>query len=142
MPQQMLDRDVVGDERQVVTEHGTGRRGELERSVLDQAHHRERREPLRAARYREDRLDRVRDPVGTVGEPVRLGQLGAARAVHAHDTREPAGLHEGIHRRLDLLHGANATKHSVGGGRSMGTRICVGVLTLVGRIVHGLGGSA
>ena len=56
--------------------------------VLDEAHHGERRQPLRAARDREPRVDRVRDPVAAVGEPVGLRELDVAAAVDAHDTGE------------------------------------------------------
>ena len=68
----MLDRDVVGDQRQVVAEQRPGGRGELERPLLDEAHHRERGQALRPAGDREPGLDRVGDPVAAVGEPVGL----------------------------------------------------------------------
>jgi hypothetical protein len=89
--EQVLDGHVVADERKLVSEKRARRRGELEHSVVDEAHDREGRQPLRTAREREPRVWRVRDPVTTMRVAVRLLDLGPPPAVHSHDTRE-AGL--------------------------------------------------
>ena len=67
--EEMFDRDAVVDQREVVTEHRSSRGRQLERSLVDQAHHRERRQALHAARDREPRVDGVRDRVRAIGRP-------------------------------------------------------------------------
>ena len=72
--EEVLDRDLVGDQRQVVAEQRAGGRRQREDAVLDQARDRQRRQPLDAARDRELRLERVRNLVSSMREPVRLGE--------------------------------------------------------------------
>ena len=102
--QQVFDRHVVADEREVPAEHRTRRGGEIERAVLDQADHRERRQALRAARDREPGVDRVGDLVAAIGQSVRLRELDVAGAVDAHDAGEPGARGDLIDRLLQRLH--------------------------------------
>jgi hypothetical protein len=88
MREQMLDRHVVADEREVATEHRARGGRELEQPVLDQAHDGERREALRAARDPELRVDRIRDLVAAVREPLCLGDFYPPSAVDSHDAGE------------------------------------------------------
>lgn len=104
MGQQVLDRHAIIDQRQVVAEHRTSGRGERERAVLDQAHHRERCETLRPTRDREPCVDRVGDLVRSVGEAIRPGELGLAIAVHTHNTRQRASFGSGIDRSFERVH--------------------------------------
>jgi hypothetical protein len=69
--QQVFDGDGVVDQREIRAQHGARRGRQIERARLDQAHDRERREALRAARDAEPSIGRVRDPVRAIGEPVR-----------------------------------------------------------------------
>jgi hypothetical protein len=87
--EQMLDRDVLGDQRQVVPEHRARRRRELETTFLDQAHERQGRQSLRPARNREAGVEHVRDFVCAVREAVRLRHYDAIQQVDANDAREP-----------------------------------------------------
>ena len=81
--EEVLDRDLVGDQRQVVAEQRAGGRRHREDAVLDQARDRQRRQPLDAARDRELRLQRVRNLVSSMREPVRLGEDGLSVEVDA-----------------------------------------------------------
>src|SRR5262249_54540009 len=86
--QQMLDRDVTADEREIPAQHRARGRRQAQRAVVDQADHRQRGQPLRAAGDREPGVGRVRYLMCAVSEPVRLDELGLAAAVHGHDARE------------------------------------------------------
>ena len=79
MGQQVLDRHVVGDQRQVVAEQRPGGACRARASRARRGHHHQRGQALGAARGRELGLDRVGDPVRPVGEPVRRADLGLAR---------------------------------------------------------------
>ena len=67
--EQLFHRDVVGDERQVPAEDGTGRRGEAQGILLDQADDRQRGHALRAAGDGELRVDRVGRRRGAMARP-------------------------------------------------------------------------
>src|SRR6266508_3486819 len=84
----MLDRHVVADERKILAEQGTsGRRG-IEMAVLDQAHHRERCQPLRSTRDPELSVHLIGDLVATVCQPVGLRHFDPIRAVDPYHTGE------------------------------------------------------
>ena len=86
--EQVLDGDVVRDQRQVLAEERARGGPELERAVLDQAHHRERRQSLQPACDRKLRVDLVRDLVPAVREAVRLRDDDLVAAIDPDDTRE------------------------------------------------------
>ena len=79
--QQVLHRDGVVDQRQIGAEHGTRGGRELEAAVLDQAHDRQRRHALDAARGPEAGVDLVRDLVAAMRQAVRLRQFDLVPAV-------------------------------------------------------------
>jgi hypothetical protein len=108
--QQVLDRHAIVDQGKVVAQDRTRGRRERERPVLDQAHHGERRQALRAARDRELRFDGVGDPVAAIGEPVGLRELDVARAIDTHDTRERCLLGQGVHGACQRFHAADCTR--------------------------------
>ena len=60
----------------------------LERAPLDQRHHGERGEPLGAAGDADAGVDLVRDAVGAVGQPERLGEHGLVADVDPHHPGE------------------------------------------------------
>jgi hypothetical protein len=78
--QEVFDGDPVIDQGQVGTEQRTGRRLQRERTLLHEAHHRQRGRALRAAGGGEERVDRVGDAEATVRQPVR--PLHDERAIH------------------------------------------------------------
>jgi hypothetical protein len=86
--EQVLDRHVVADEREVVAEERAGGGRELERAVLDEAHDRERSEALRAAREPEAGVEPVRDRVPTVREAPGASEYDLVPAVDTDDARE------------------------------------------------------
>ena len=86
--EKMLDRHRVVDQRKVVAENRARRRRELERAILDQAHHRERRQPFRCACGREQRVDAVRDPGRPVGHPECRRELDLVASIDANGARE------------------------------------------------------
>jgi hypothetical protein len=77
------------DQRKVLAEDQAHRRREVEAPFRDQRNDRERREPLRAARDRELRIDTVRHLVRPIRETVRLLEHDAVRIVDANDAGEP-----------------------------------------------------
>jgi len=87
--QQMLDRDVTADEREIPAQHRTRGRRHAQRIVLDQADHRQCGQPFGSAGDREPGTDRVRYLVCPVSEPVRPDELDLTAAVHGHDASEP-----------------------------------------------------
>ncbi len=110
MREQVLDRHGVADERQVVAEERPRRRRELQRRVLDEAHHRERRQALRGARGPEPGVDRVLDPGGAIREPVRLSELRLAAAIDADDAREVLLRGDSFDEIRHALHGGQSTR--------------------------------
>ena len=86
--EQVLDRDALVDQRQVVAQQRPCRGRRLERPVLDEAHHGQRGEALRPARDPEPRVAGVRDPQPAMGEAVRLHEYGLVGAVDADDAGE------------------------------------------------------
>jgi hypothetical protein len=102
--QQVFDRHPVVDEREIRAEDRPCRRGKLQRAVFDQAHHRECGQALGATRDAEPRVDRVRDPVSAIGQPVRSRELDPARAVDTHDAGEPRPLGLSVDRLLQWQH--------------------------------------
>ena len=84
MREQVLDRDVVADQRQIASEHRSRSRRELEHSLRDEAHDRERRQALRGARGAELRLERVRNPVAAMCKSVGARELDVVAAVDSH----------------------------------------------------------
>src|SRR5205085_11485952 len=87
--EQVLHRDVVPDQWEIVPEQGSRRRRQLEHAVSDQARNRERGQPLRPARDPELRVEPVRDRMAPVGEPVGDGKLDTIPAIDADDAGEP-----------------------------------------------------
>ena len=100
--EQMLDRHVVGDERQVGTEHGTGGGGEVERARFDQPHDRQRGQALPAARDPELGVDPVLDLEGAVREAVRPCERRRVGPVDAHDARERFGPRDLVDRVREI----------------------------------------
>jgi hypothetical protein len=96
--QQVLDRHVAADQRQVAAEQRPRRRRQRQHAVLDQPRNCERRQALRAARDRESRLERVRNRVRAIREAVcrrerdLLAAVDAQRAGEARIARERADL--------------------------------------------------
>jgi hypothetical protein len=81
MREEVLDRHVVADEREVTPQQRPRGRRQLENAFRDEADHGERRQTLRSARDRELRRDVVRDLVAAVCEPVRLRHFDSVPAV-------------------------------------------------------------
>ena len=86
--QQVLDRHGVVDEGQVVAEQLARPGVEAEHAVLDEAHHGERREPLRATGDADAGVVGERHAVGAVGEPVRVHERLLAGPVDPDDPGE------------------------------------------------------
>jgi hypothetical protein len=87
-PSQVLDGDVVADEREIRAEHRARCRRHGQRVVVDQADHRERGEPFRPAGDREPGANRIRYLAGAVSQAICLGEFGLTAAVHGHNTGE------------------------------------------------------
>lgn len=102
--EQVLDRDVVADQRQVVAEEGAGGRHKLEHPVLDQAHDGQRGQRLGRARSSEQRVGRVRDLPRTVREAPRLLQLEPAATIDANGTGEARLRSDGLEGLDELGH--------------------------------------
>ena len=117
MGKQMLDRDVVGDEGKVVSEHGACGRVEREHAVLDEAHHRERGHALETARGRELRLGCVRRSRVTAREPVAALDDDLVPAVDPDGSREARLLGDRVDIALEVGHRADATRRCVRGAR-------------------------
>jgi hypothetical protein len=88
MGEEMLDRDVVADEREIFPENGASAGGEVERAGLDQAHDGQRRQALRTACYAEPRVDGVRDSAAAMSKAVRALDDDVTAPIHADDARE------------------------------------------------------
>jgi hypothetical protein len=86
--QQMLDRDIVANQRQICTQQRTRGRRHAQRVVVDQADNCERGEPFGAAGDREPGSHGVRYLVGAVSEAIRLSEFTLTAAVHRHGTGE------------------------------------------------------
>jgi hypothetical protein len=86
--EQMLDRHVTADKREIPAQHRTRGRGHAQRIVRDQADQRQCGQPFRSAGDREPGTCRVRYLVCTVSEPIRLDELDLTTAVHGHDASE------------------------------------------------------
>ena len=102
--QEVFDRDVVADQRQVGAEHRTRGGRQVQQSLFDQAGDGERGQPLRPAGDREPGVDRVRDPVRAVRVSVRLGELELATPVHPHHTAEPGLVRDRVDRVRQAHH--------------------------------------
>ena len=103
--QQVLDRHVVADQRQISAEHRPCRRRELEQPLLDEAHDRERRQALGCAGGAELRLECVRDAVAAMCEPVGARKLHVVTPVEANHPGEVVRLGDRIDRASQRLHG-------------------------------------
>jgi hypothetical protein len=97
--EQVFDRHVISNEREIASEHRPRRRRQAERSLVDQADDRERREPFRSARDRELRLRRVRDLVRAMRESVGAREFDVVAAVDSDGSRESGRPRE----RVDLV---------------------------------------
>jgi hypothetical protein len=86
--QQVLDGNVVADEREIFAEYRARGRGHGQRVVVDQADHGERGEPFGPAGDGEPGANRVRYLAGAVSQAICLGEFGLTAAVHGHDTGE------------------------------------------------------
>jgi hypothetical protein len=82
--EQVFDRHRFVDEWQIVPEHRAGGGAEIQPTLFDQAHDRQRGESLGSARDPEPRIDRVRDSRASVRETVGLRELDLAASVDAH----------------------------------------------------------
>jgi hypothetical protein len=117
MREQMLDRDVVGDERKVISEHGARGRVEREHAVLDEAHDRERGHALEAARGRELRLRCVRLSAVASREPVAALDDDLISAVDPDSSGEARLRGDRVDIALELRHRADATPRCGRGAR-------------------------
>src|SRR5262249_61287079 len=104
--QQMLDRYAIVDQGQVLPEQRTRPRVESEEAVIDQPHHRQSGEALRATRDREAGIERVLAPAAPRRQTERAGERLLAGSVDPDDPGEvPLGrdtddrLGETIHAR-------------------------------------------
>ena len=104
MAQQVLDCDVLADQRQIGSEHRARRGRQLEQPVLDHADDGECRQPLGGTGGGELGGGRVRDAVAAVRQSVRLLQLDAPGPVDAHHTREPRAPRDIVKPTLEPLH--------------------------------------
>ena len=86
-------------QRKIGVQHRPGGRGQVQRTIADQADHRQRGQPFGPAGDREPGFEGVRDLVCTVSQPVCLGELDLTIAVHRHHAGESALLS----KRVDLL---------------------------------------
>jgi hypothetical protein len=88
MRQQLLDRDVVVDQRQVIAEQRSRARVQRECAVGDEADDDERRQRLGAAGDAELRRLRIRNAVRAMRQAIRASN-GLAVAIDPHHAREP-----------------------------------------------------
>lgn len=82
MCQQVLDGDVVADEREICAEHRAHCRGHGQRVVVYQADHCQRGQPLRPAGDREPGANRIRYLAGAVSQAICPGEFGLTAPVH------------------------------------------------------------
>jgi hypothetical protein len=87
--EQVFDRHRVVDERKIVPEHRAGGRAEFQPTLFEQAHDRQRGEPLGSAGDAEPSVDRVRDLEPAMREAVGVDELDVVATVDAHDAGEP-----------------------------------------------------
>ena len=99
MREQMFDRHVVADEREILAEDGTRRRREIERAVLDETRDRDCRQSFGAARDGEPGVDLIWDLIGAMRKPIRLRELNFVADVDSHDAGETARIGD----RIDCL---------------------------------------
>lgn len=92
--QQMLNRHVLADERQICAQHRPGSRGQAQRTLADQADHRQRRQPFGPAGDPEPGADRARQLVRAVSQPVCHRELGLTVTIDHHHASESALLGE------------------------------------------------
>jgi hypothetical protein len=102
--EQVLDGDVVADQRQIGAEQRPSGRARLEHAAFDQTHDDQRGEALRGAGRRELSVEGGGDAMSAVGEPVRPRHLGSTRAVHPHHPREPRTTGDLVERCLQGAH--------------------------------------
>jgi hypothetical protein len=108
--QEVLDRHVVVDQRQVLAQERAGRRGQAEVAGLDQADHGQGGEGLRSAGDAEAGVDRVRDAKSAVRPAVRLGELHPVAPVDAHHTGEPGRCSDRVDSALEVVHPRNRSR--------------------------------
>jgi hypothetical protein len=128
--EQLLDRHLVTDQRQVVPQHRPGGGGRAEHACFDEAHHREGGQSFAAARDRELGIDRGSDPVAAMGQTVRLGEVCAVTAIDPHHARKPSLGSNPIDRFLQVVHAASLSTARGRSARS-GCRWTLGRLVIL-----------
>jgi hypothetical protein len=96
--QQVLDRHVLADERQIPAQHRARCRRQAQHTIDDQADHGERGQPLGPAGDSEPGVEGVRYLVRAVSQAVRLTELDLTATVHRHHTGESALIGERVDR--------------------------------------------
>ena len=89
--EQVLERDAVVDQRQVVAEQGADRLVEPQLAVLDEPHHGQRGERLAAAGNRDPGRRRHRDLEGAVEVALTALEDATIPDIHRRDARERLG---------------------------------------------------
>ena len=133
--QQVLDGDVVADERKISAEHRACRRRELERAVLDEARDCYGSQSLGGARSCELGVDRVRDPETAMRKPIRLCKLDLTVTIDAYDAREVVRRGDRIDLDLQGLHSPDATRREWATVPSLSFTQCYTATSLDGFIV-------
>ena len=104
MREELLDRDRIVDQRQIVAEHRARGRREFERPILDEAYHGERCHPFHAARGRKAHLGGVRDLPAAISEAVGPLEDDLVAPIDANDPGERRLDGEGVDRLGELGH--------------------------------------
>ena len=86
--QQVLDGDVVADEREIFAEYRARCRGHGQRVVVYQADHCKRGEPFRPAGDGKPGANCIRYLAGAISQAICLGEFGLTAAVDGHNTGE------------------------------------------------------
>ena len=101
----MPDCHIIGDMREVDTEHRASRGVQRDYAVRDQAHDGQGRKALASTRDGELCVDCVRQPEPAVGQPVGLGKLSVVTMVDSDHPREPGLGGDAVDGFGEIVHG-------------------------------------